>query len=109
VLGFWLIERYARIAHGVRVLGHGLVAATVIGLGVDGYLQLEHVTTQFEWMLVAVFNVGEVLLALMLLVWVAYVLVQATALTLGLWRGPGAQPCVPHSLAPCRGLRRRDA
>ena len=102
VLGVWLIERYARIAHGVRVLGHGLVAATVIGLGVDGYLQLEHVTTQFEWMLVAVFNVGEVLLALMLLVWVAYVLVQATALTLGLWLGRSAERAVRQSLATSR-------
>jgi len=46
VLGAWLIERYARVTHGVRVLGHLLVAATVIGLCVDGRALLPHVTTQ---------------------------------------------------------------
>jgi hypothetical protein len=46
VLGAWLIERYSRITHGVRVLGHLLVAATVIGLWVDGRAVRPHISTQ---------------------------------------------------------------
>src|SRR6185369_2641670 len=57
VLGAWLVERYARIAHGVRGLGHVLVAATVIGLCLDGSFLLPEVTTQAEWMLTAALNV----------------------------------------------------
>jgi hypothetical protein len=68
VLGAWLIERYSRITHGVRGLGHVLVAATVIGLCVDGRDLLADVTTQAEWMLTAALNVGECLLAVMLMV-----------------------------------------
>jgi len=102
VLAAWLIERYARIARGVRVLGHVLVALTVIGLCVDGAVQLDQVSTQFEWMLVAAFNVGEVLLATMLLIWVVYVLVQTAALALGLWLGRGVGREARQSLATSR-------
>jgi hypothetical protein len=102
VLGAWLIERYARIARGVRVLGHVLVALTVIGLCVDGYVQLPEASTQFEWMLIAAFNVGELLLAAMLLIWVAYVLVQTAALALGLWLGRGVGLEARQSLATSR-------
>src|SRR4029453_3249020 len=44
VLGIWLIERYARVARGVRGLGHVLVAATVIGLCVAGGAVLPQVS-----------------------------------------------------------------
>ena len=101
-LGAWLIERYARVAHGVRVLGHVVVVATVIALCVDGYVQLPQATTQFEWMLMAAFNVGELLLAVMLLIWVVHVLVQTAALGLGLWLGRGVGRDARQSLATAR-------
>jgi hypothetical protein len=102
VLGAWLIERYSRVTHGVRVLGHLLVAATVIGLCVDGRALLPHVSTQAEWMLTAAFNVGEWLLAAMLLVWAVYVAVQTAALVLGLWLGRGADYAARQSLDTSR-------
>jgi hypothetical protein len=102
VLGAWLIERYSRITPGVRVLGHLLVAATVIGLCVDGRAVLPHVTTQAEWMLTAAMNVGEWLLAAMLLVWVAYVLVQTAAVILGLWLGRRVDRAARQSLDTSR-------
>jgi hypothetical protein len=102
IVGDWSIERYARIARGVRVLGHLLVVATVIALCVDGYVQMPHVTTSVEWMLVAAFNVGEGLLAALLLTWVVYVVVQAAALLLGLWLGRGVDPAARQSLETAR-------
>jgi hypothetical protein len=102
VLGAWLIERYSRITHGVRVLGHLLVAATVIGLCLDGRALLPHVTTQAEWMLTAALNVGEWLLAAMLLVWAVYVVVQTAALVLGLWLARGLDRAARRSLDTSR-------
>jgi hypothetical protein len=101
-LGAWLIERYARVTPGVRVLGHLLVAATVIGLCVDGRALLPHVTTQAEWMLTAALNVGEWLLAAMLVVWAAYVVVQTASLVLGLWLGRSVDSAARQSLATSR-------
>src|SRR5262249_56600536 len=43
VLGIWLIERYSRVARGIRWLGHALVAATTIGLGIAGRALLPQV------------------------------------------------------------------
>jgi hypothetical protein len=99
ILGAWSIERYARITHGVRVLGHLVVAATVIGLCVDGYVQMPHATTSVEWMLIAAFNVGEGLLAALLLTWVVYVVVQSAAVVLGLALGRGVDHAARQSLA----------
>jgi hypothetical protein len=101
-LGAWLVDRYARITHGVRVLGHLLVAATVIGLCVDGRALLPESSTQAEWMLTATLNVAEYLLAAMLLVWAVLVTVQVAALALGLWLGLGADPAVKRSLDTAR-------
>lgn len=101
-LGTWLVDRYARIAHGVRVLGHLLVAATVIGLCADGRALLPESSTQAEWMLTATLNVAEYLLAAMLLVWAVLVAVQVAALALGLWLGLGADPAVKRSLDTAR-------
>jgi len=98
VLGAWLIERYSRVTHGVRVLGHLLVAATVVGLWVDGRVLLPHVSTHAEWMLTAALNVGEWLLAALLLVWAVYVAVQTAALLLGLWLGRGVDRAARQSL-----------
>ena len=102
VLGAWLVERYSRITPGVRVLGHLLVAATVIGLCVDGRALLPESSTQAEWMLTATLNVAEYLLAAMLLVWGVLVAVQVAALGLGLWLGWGADPAVRRSLGTSR-------
>jgi len=102
VLGAWLIERYSRVTHGVRVLGHLLVAATVIGLCVDGYLVRPGMSSQAEWMLTVAFNVGEGLLAALLLVWAAYVAVQTAALLLGLWLGHAVDEAARRSLDTSR-------
>ena len=101
-LGTWLVDRYARITHGVRVLGHLLVAATVIGLWVAGRALRPESSTQAEWMLTATLNVAEYLLAAMLLVWAVLAAVQVTALALGLWLGLGADPAVKRSLDTAR-------
>jgi hypothetical protein len=102
VVGAWLVERYARVSYGVRGLGHLLIAGTVVGLCVDGRALFPRVTTQAEWMLTAALNVGEWLLALLLLVWVAYVVVQAAVVLLGVWLGQGVDPAARQSLATAR-------
>ena len=101
-LGAWLIERYARVARGVRLVGHLLIGATVLGLWVDGRVLLPQVTTQAEWMLTAALNVGEWLLAVLLLVWAAYAAVQMAALALSLWLGRGADEAARQSLNTSR-------
>jgi hypothetical protein len=102
VVGAWMIERYSRVTRGVRALGHLLIAVTVIGLCVDGRALLPHVSSQFEWMLTAAFNVGEWLFAAMLLVWGVYVFVQTAALALGLWLGRGVDRAARQSLDTSR-------
>jgi len=101
-LGAWLIERYARVARGVRLVGHLLVGATVLGLWVDGRVLLPQVTTQAEWMLTAALNVGEWLLAVLLLVWAVYAAVQLAALALSLWLGRGVHDAARQSLNTSR-------
>ena len=102
LLGAWLVERYARITQGVRALGHGVVAATVIGLCVDGRALLPESSTQVEWMVTAALNVAEWLLAAMLLVWAVFVAVQIVALGLGLALGSGVDPAARRSLDTSR-------
>jgi hypothetical protein len=102
LLGAWLVERYARVTTGVRALGHVLLAATVIGLYVGGHILLPHATTQTEWMLTAAFNVGEWLLAAMLLVWAAYAAVQMAVVGLGLWLGRSGDAAARRSLNTAR-------
>ena len=102
LLGAYLIERYARVTYGVRVLGHLLVAATVIALCVDARRLLPSVTTLPEWMITAALHVGEWLLAAMLLVWAVFVVVQIGALLLGLWLGRAGDRRVGASLHTSR-------
>ncbi|HEV8694367.1 MAG TPA: hypothetical protein VGQ93_09345 [Lysobacter sp.] len=102
LLGAYLIERYACVTRGVRVLGHLLVAATVISLCVEARGLLPQVTTQREWMLTAALHVGEWLLATVLLVWAVFVFVQITALLLGLWLGHAGDDPVKASLHTSR-------
>lgn len=102
LLGAYLIERYARVTRGVRVLGHLLVAATVITLCVEARGLLPHVTTQREWMLTAALRVGELLFAAVLLVWAVFVFVQIAALLLGLWLGRAGDGRVKASLHTSR-------
>src|SRR4029453_3516621 len=102
LLGSYLIERYSRVALGVRLLGHLVVLATVVMLYVDGTALLPSVTTQREWMLTAALNVGEWLLAGVLLVWAVFVAVQIVALLLGLWLGRACDRAVRASLHTSR-------
>jgi hypothetical protein len=102
VLGFWLIERYSRITPGVRVAGHLLVGATVIGLAVDGLALVPHVTTPVEWMLTAALNMGEWLLAAILLIWAIYIAMQAAALVISLWLSRGVDQAAGQSLDTSR-------
>jgi hypothetical protein len=102
VLGAWLVERYARITNGVRVLGHVLIAATVIGLCLHGRALMPRVTTQVEWMLVAALNIAEWLLAALLLAWALYVVGQTAAVVLGLWLGRGLETAARQSLDTAR-------
>jgi hypothetical protein len=102
LLGAWLVERYARITEGVRVLGHLMIAGTVIGLGVDGRALLPESSTQVEWMVTAALNVAEWLLAAMLLIWAVFVVGQGMALGLGLWLGRGVDPAARRSLDTSR-------
>jgi hypothetical protein len=102
LLGAWLVERYARIAQGVRALGHLIVAGTVIGLCVDGRALLPRSSTQVEWMVTAALNVAEWLLVAMLVIWAVFVAVQGVALGLGLGLGRGADPAARRSLDTSR-------
>jgi hypothetical protein len=102
VLGAWLIERYSRVTRGVRGLGHLLVAATVIALCVDGRAVRGDVTTLAEWMVTAGLNVGEGLLATLMMVWAAYVVVQTAVLILGLSLGRGVDDAARRSLGTAR-------
>jgi len=102
LLGLYLIERYSGVAHGVRLLGHAVVLATVVAVCVDGEALLPSVTTQREWMLTAALNVGEWLFAGVLLVWAVFVTVQIVALALGLWLGHACDRAVKASLHTSR-------
>ncbi|MFN0314434.1 MAG: hypothetical protein ACKVQA_05280 [Burkholderiales bacterium] len=100
--GAWLIERYSRVTHGVRVPGHVLVASAVLLLCIEGWRFLPYVTTQFEWMLGAALHAAEWLLAALLLVWALFVLVQTAALLLGLWLGLTGDASIRASLHTAR-------
>jgi hypothetical protein len=102
VAGFWLVQRYARGVHGVRWLGHAMVALTIVLLCVQAWAVYPYVTTIYEWLLAAALSVGERLFALMLLVWTVFVVVQLVALVLGLWLGRDATPAVQCSLYTAR-------
>ena len=102
VLGAWLTERYARIAHGVRPLGHLLVAATVVGVCVAGRIRRPESSTQAEWMVAAALNVAEWLLAAMLVVGVVFAAVLVTALVLGSRVGAGLDRAGRQSLETAR-------
>jgi hypothetical protein len=101
-LGVWLIEQYARVTRGVRMVGHLLVGATALALWIDGRVLLPRVTTQAEWMLTAALNVGEWLLAALLLVWGGYAAAQMAALALSLWLGRSVEDAARRSLNTSR-------
>ncbi|MGH8464090.1 MAG: hypothetical protein ACRER5_08080, partial [Pseudomonas sp.] len=87
LLGVYVIERYAKVSSGVRVAGHVLVVAMMIMLAVAGRLSLPYTTTLFEWMVTSALHTGEGLLALLLLTWAAFIVVQIVGLLLGFWLG----------------------
>ena len=102
LVGAYLIERYARVAHGVRVFGHLLIFATIVTLCLQGRSLLGSATTQWEWMLTSALRTGEWVLAAVLLIWAVFVLVQILALLLGLWLGRNADAAVRASLQTAR-------
>lgn len=102
LLGWYLVERYSGVTQGVRLPGHLVVLATVVLLSVYGWRLLPQVSTQGEWMITAALNVGEWLLAGVLVVWAAFVAVQTVALLLGLWLGRGRDQATRASLHTSR-------
>ena len=102
LLGAYLIERYARVTHGVRLFGHLLVLASVVALCVRARDLVPSSTTQREWMFTAALNVGEWLFAAVLLVWAVFIVVQVVALLLGLWLECGGEMRVRKSLHTAR-------
>jgi hypothetical protein len=102
LLGAYLVERYSGVTESVRWLGHLVVAATVVALGVRAQVLLAQVTTQREWMITAALNVAEWLLAALLLAWAAFVAIQIVALALGLRLGRAGDRAVKASLHTAR-------
>jgi hypothetical protein len=100
LLGAYLVERYSGVTESVRWLGRLVVIATVGALGVRGLLS--QVATQREWMMTAALNVGEWLLAALLLAWAGFVALQIVALALGLWLGRAGDAAVKASLHTAR-------
>lgn len=102
LLGGYLVERYSRLTPGVRWLGHLVVLASILMLGVAGTRLLPRAATQAEWMISAALHVGEGLLAAVLLAWAAFIAVQIAALGLGLWLGRACDRAVRKSLHTAR-------
>lgn len=102
LVGAISVERYGRLTPAVRGLGHLVVLAAAAMLGVRGTLLLPRATTQAEWMITAALNVGEGLLAVVMLAWAAYLAVQIAALLLGLWLGRAGDRSVRESLHTAR-------
>jgi hypothetical protein len=102
LLGWYLVERYARLTEGVRLPGRLVVLASVGALVVEGGRFLTQATTQVEWMLVPALHVAEWLLAGVLLSFAVFVAVQIAAIVLGLWLGRGRDGAVRASLHSAR-------
>lgn len=104
LLGAYLVERYSRVAEGVRLPGHLVVLGTAVAVWLVGQAVRPRATTQVEWMLVAAIKVGEALLVGVLLAWAAFVAVQIATLLLGLWLGRGCDRAGRASLHTSRLL-----
>ena len=102
LLGWYLVERYSGVTQGVRMLGHLVVLASVVALCAYGLVLLPGVSTQGEWMITAALNVGEWLLAGVLLVWAVFVAVQIAVLLLGWWLARGCDGAARASLHTAR-------
>ena len=102
LLGAYVIERYAKVSSGVRIAGHILVATMVVMLVVAGRYSLASSTTVHEWMLTSAMRAGEVLFALLLLIWAAFIVVQISGLVLGFWLVRGANERVKATMHTAR-------
>jgi hypothetical protein len=102
VLGSYLVERYSGVSEGVRLPGHVVVAASAVSLWLYGRRLLPEMTTQSEWMITAALNVGEWLLAAVLLAFGVFAAVQIVALALGLWLGRRCDKAAQASLHTSR-------
>jgi hypothetical protein len=101
-LGSYLVERYSGVSAGVRLPGHGIVLASVVMLWLYGKRLLPVVSAQSEWMITAALNVGEWLLAAVLLAFAIFAAVQIVALALGLWLGRRCERAARASLHTSR-------
>ncbi len=102
MLGIFVIEQYAKISNGVRIIGYILVATMVLTLALVAQWSLPYITTMSEWMLTSALHAGEVLFALLLLIWALFILVQIMALLLGFWLGRKGKASVQTSLHTAR-------
>lgn len=100
--GAWVVERYARAVHGVRMLGHVLMGLSAALFYYEAQRLLPTVTTMREWLLGSALSVGEIFFGLILLTWAFYVVVQVVALLLGLWLGRSESKPVACSLYTAR-------
>jgi hypothetical protein len=102
LLGGYLIERYAGMTPGVRILGHLVLVSTIAAVCIVGIVIRPHFIALQEWMVTAALNVAEWLLAGVLLSFAAFVLVQVGAIVLGLWLGRGCDQAARASLHTAR-------
>jgi hypothetical protein len=100
--GWYVVERYARVAEGVRVLGRLVVLASVGALCVEGMRFRPQATTQIEWMLAPALHVAEWLLAGVMVAFAAFVAVQIGAILLGVLLGRGCDRAGRASLHTAR-------
>jgi hypothetical protein len=101
-LGSYLVERYSGVSAGVRLPGHMIVLTSVVVLWLYGRQLLPVVSAQSEWMITAALNVGEWLLAAVLLAFAIFAAVQIAALALGLWLGRRCETAARASLHTSR-------
>jgi hypothetical protein len=100
--GFYLVERYAEVTHGVRVLGHLVVVATMGLIVWQGYKVMPYMSTHYEWTMNAALAAGEWLFATMLVLWALFYTLEIIALLLGLWLQRNAPANIQASMHTAR-------
>jgi hypothetical protein len=102
LVGWYAVERYARVTEGVRTLGRLVVLGSVGALCVEGLRFRQQATTQVEGMLTPALHVAEWLFAGLMLAFAAFVAVQLAAILLGLWLGRRRERAEKASLHTAR-------
>ena len=102
VAGLALVLRYARTVRDVQAVGLGVLAVTLLLLGLNGSRDYAQASTLYEWILTAALHTGEYLLAALLLVWGVLVVVQSGALALSFMLARSGVAGTAASLATAR-------